>query len=125
MSEEDFISLNIFTSLLHSLPTNRLIVIKTKDGCAAKQRVVHVNITGIIVSVRVPQAPGAHPHALAPLLPYHDLDHDLVAIVAQCLHLALHIIRDCFGPLGHFGGVIHLASQLLIEATVDYFLQRI
>ena len=101
------------------------IIIKTKYSSAAEQGVVHVDIAGIVVGVRVPEAARAHPDPLAPLLADDHLHHDLVSVVAQGLHLALHVVSDGLGPLRHLGRVINLPSQLLIEATMNNFLQRI
>ena len=53
------------------------------------------------------------------MLPNHDLHHDLVSVVAQRLHLTLHVVRDGLGPLGDLVGVVHLPAQLLVQTAVD------
>ena len=54
-----------------------LVVVDAESGGAAEERVVHEDVGGKVVGVRVPQAARTHPYALAPLLADHHLDHDL------------------------------------------------
>ena len=39
---------------------NCLVVVETEDCSAAKERVIHVDVTGIVVRVRVPETPANH-----------------------------------------------------------------
>ena len=54
-----------------------LVVVDAECGGAAEEGVVHEDVGGEVVGVRVPEAARAHPHALAALLADHHLDHDL------------------------------------------------
>ena len=102
-----------------------LIIVETKDGGTAEQRIIHVDITGIVVCVRVPQTSGSHPDPLSSLFSDDDLDHNLVSVVTQSLHLALDVVSDCFGPLWDFAGVVDFAPELLIQTSVDYLLEAV
>ena len=64
-------------------------------------------------------------HFIGNLFANHDLHHNLVAVVAQGLHLTLHIVRDVLRPLRNLVGVVHLASELLVQSRMNYLLKRI
>ena len=54
-----------------------LVVVDAEGGGAAEEGVVHEDVGGVVVGVRVPEAPRPHPDALAALLADHDLNHQL------------------------------------------------
>ena len=101
-----------------------LVIVEAEHGGATEERIIHIDITGVVISVGVPQTPGAHPHSLPSLLSNDDLHHDLVSVVAQGLHLTLHVVSDGFGPLGDLVSVVHLPAQLLVQTAVDDLLKR-
>ena len=67
-----------------------LVVVDAERGRAAEERVVHEDIGGEVVSVRVPEATRPHAHALAALLADHHLHHDLQRLRVSASSLSLN-----------------------------------
>jgi hypothetical protein len=39
----------------------RLVIVEAEDGGTAKEAVVHIDVAGVVVRIRIPQAPRPHP----------------------------------------------------------------
>ena len=83
-----------------------LIIINSKSCRTTKQRIVHKNITGITIRIRIPKTSCPHSYSFSSLLTNDHFYNNFISFVTQIFYVCFDLVRNCSAPIWHLVRII-------------------